>query len=218
MSSVSISFLPNFGSGSPNPGDDVIKDAKRDYKTLLAALKDAKKQPNKDCLDKVLTPLKNLGLDWEKDKEKFLQYLGKEPDFQRGDRSYDSAIRSLSENIADFPSDYRNLKFDAEDEVRHVFAPKGEPGTKIRVGSGIVLTSYQRSKDHLRTYFGANAVSSPSLIFHEALHGYGASINNGKPGNFSDEGLYTAFGITDPNRGSSDITKHIEKYCANYFK
>ncbi len=80
------------------------------------------------------------------------------------------------------------------------------------------LTSYQKSTKRLTTYFSRLANSSPSLIFHEAVHGYGSSINNGKAGKFSDEGLYTAFGITDPNRRPSDITDYIEKHCGKYFR
>ena len=64
-------------------------------------------------------------------------------------------------------------------------------------------------------------MSSVGLLFHEALHGYGAFLNKNSTlsgsalvGAYSDHNLKTLFGIT--SAGSTGITDHINKYCGAY--
>jgi hypothetical protein len=55
---------------------------------------------------------------------------------------------------------------------------------------------------------GSDLSSNMAVLFHEALHGFGASIGSGS---YYDDQLQTAFGL--PHTASSNITDYIRTNC-----
>jgi len=155
-----------------------------------------------DCEVNVLDKLKTLK---DFDLKGFLDYLRLGAKINYGPTSTINAFVALNGNnfqMADF-----NLT------VGQVYLSARAPNNpKARLG---VITSFSLSENGLTMFLGENSFSSPALMFHEALHGYGAHLNNGKAGNYGDRQLLDLFGlsVTGP---SDQITAYIEKHCGGF--
>jgi hypothetical protein len=183
-----------------NPSRNIHNDPLNGYRDV---------DPERDACEKmVLQPLTNIGLDIKD----FLGYLQKGNDFYDGttstltvgnalDRNYKEALSaaSASMTVGSAFSNPRNKGFDA-------------------------ITSYSLSQTRFTVFFNTRAVSSVGLLFHEALHGYGAFLNRNDSSlragalaaPFSDDKIKSLFGIT--TSGSNGITEYIDKHCGDYFK
>ncbi len=159
-------------------------------------LKEKLNKIKKDCQTKVidkLNTIKGFSLD------KFKAYLDK------GVSIYDGTASTIELNNAVDSSQLSNA------------APNGYTVAKLFTDKpGLnALTSGSLSIDALTIFWRPDAVNgfSKARIFHEALHGFGASLNSGKLGDFGDTQIQNLFGITVDTNNTGNITDYIDKYC-----
>jgi RHS repeat-associated protein len=130
--------------------------------------------------------------------EAFANYLYKGANFYDGTQSNVSPVPAIFPNAQVL----RNTKYKDCPSVAAMFAY--EPGLQATASE---------TSSILSIYFVPGAVSNSNaqnraLLFHEALHGFGASVGSGE---FYDQNLQDLFGL---GRGpSSNITDYIKKNC-----
>lgn len=199
-------------TSSDSPWNNLQRALIEDYDLLQATLASSKIDPYYDddyqgvesfediCERKVIEPLRSIGFDLAK----FRNYLALGSDFRNGNESRLKFNDVFGPNLG---------VVDPKLTVQEFFLFAKSPKTGKPIAN--VLTSYPLSQKRLTIFANPNtAQSSPALLFHEALHGYGAYLNNGNPGAYSDYPLMNLFGLT----GSTDaITDYINQYCGDYF-
>ncbi|MCP9496340.1 MAG: hypothetical protein MSG64_18000, partial [Pyrinomonadaceae bacterium MAG19_C2-C3] len=156
---------------------------------------------SKDCRKNVIDKLKKIGFDLKS----FGNYL-----YRSGANFADGSNSQIATSAALAPSQI--LQGTPPPTIAGLFA--AAPGITA-------LTSANLSANSLTVFFRTSAIDlsnsgvnsyNQGLLFHEALHGYGSSVNGGNFGAYSDKGLLGLFGLNTAGP-SSQITAHIQKHC-----
>jgi hypothetical protein len=195
----------DFGSGFDVPLNQAIMNTiQTSLDALLTFLSEG--SPSENCRNNVINRLGSLpGFDFAG----FVDYLS------RGITAYDGSLSTTPTLSNNGNAAIASWQFTGG------IAPPSRVSSLFSDNPGVTaLTSGNQSTNNLTVYFNSGAVSgntqnrNTSLVFHEALHGYGSYINGGTTfGGLSDRALLSLFGF-DPDRTSSvEITNHIMNNC-----